>query len=72
MKKIIITTGSVTYAAKAQRLLAEINISSRLIKLDSGISPDGCTHGIEINYVDFIGAIEKLKKSNVDFKVING
>jgi hypothetical protein len=70
MKKIIITTGSVTYATKAQRLLSKININSRLVKIDSNISSNGCTHGIEINYHDFMNAVGKLKENNIQFNVI--
>lgn len=70
MKKIIITVGSVTYASKAQRLLSGINIASKIIKIDSSLSPNGCTHGLEIGYNDFIGAIGKLKENNIQYSVI--
>ena len=69
MNKIIITVGSVTYAQKAKRVLNSANISSKLIKIDSSLSENGCTHGIEIRYNDFLGAINELKEYGIPYSV---
>ena len=71
MKKTIITVGSVTYAAKAQRLLRSVNIPSKLVKIDPSYAPSGCTHGIEINYNDFISAAGELRRNNIQYNVIS-
>lgn len=47
MKSCIIALSSVTYAIKAQKLLSQSSIRSRVIKLDSKLTKRGCAYGIE-------------------------
>ena len=70
MKKIIITFASLTYAVKAKRLLEAIGIASRLVKVDSSYSREGCTHGIEIQYNNFMAAVHRLKTGGIPYSVL--
>ena len=66
MKKVIIYVGAMTYAIKLRKMLARAGIESRQIKsLDNG----GCTHGVEIMYHDFYGAIAVLRESGMEYSV---
>ncbi len=67
MNKTILSVGSVTHALKAQKLLADIKIHSKLIKLDSGTSPDGCIYGVIINDNDYPDSAVVLKRGGVSF-----
>lgn len=67
MKKITIIIGSVTYAAKAKRILSGYRIPVRLIKTTAdGL---GCMHGIEINYVDYMDVIGILMANGISYSV---
>jgi hypothetical protein len=63
----IITVGSVTYAHKARRLLQHMGINSRVVKIDSSRSKNGCTHGIEFSSVDFYNVVMELKKAGFEY-----
>ena len=71
MRKIIITTSSVTTALKAKRLLESQSITARLIKMDSLKGINECTHGLEIDYKTFFDAVTILKSRNISYSVIN-
>ena len=70
MNKRTITFGSVTYAHKARRLLAQVGITARLIKLDATISKNGCTHGIEFAAEDFYKVVLELKKVGINYNYV--
>ena len=70
LNKRTITFGSVTYAHKAKRLLAQVGISSRLVKLDAATSKTGCTHGIEFAAEDFYNVVLELKKAGINYHYI--
>ena len=69
LKRTIITLGSMTYAIKAKRLLGSIGIPSRLIKVDSTESKEGCQYGIEIPYAAFMHAIDILRSNRIPYSV---
>lgn len=69
MKTTLITLQSATFAVMAKRTLNRKNIRARLVKLDGEKSPNGCTHGIEINEDDFLNAVMVLKSSNIDYYI---
>ena len=69
MRKIIITTASVTIAMKAKRLLEAQNFNTRLVKIDNISKSKSCTHGIEIDYKDFLAAVSILKSNNIPYNV---
>ena len=71
LNKIIISVGSVTYALQAQRLLADTKIHSKLIKLDSGSSPDGCIYGLIVTESDYLNAAILLKKGGIAFSLVS-
>ncbi len=59
-----------TYALKARKLLSGSGINSKLVKVDASKTSEGCSHGIEITYSDFIAAVGKLKKANIPYSVL--
>ena len=67
MKKTVLSTASVTYAMKGIRLLSSLKIPSKLVKIDSGTSSSGCTHGIMINDKDFLSAVKILRDNNIPY-----
>lgn len=69
MNRRTITVGSVTYAHKARRLLQRKGINSRLVKIDSARSKNGCTHGIELAEKDFYNVIMELKNAGIEYTV---
>ena len=68
MNKVIIYVGAMTYAIKLRKMLVRAGIESRQVKSLDG---DGCTHGVEIMYRDFYGAIAILRESGMEYKVEN-
>ena len=68
MNKVIIYVGAMTYAIKLSKMLARAGIESRHVK---SLDNDGCTHGIEIMYRDFYGAIAILRESGMEYRVEN-
>ena len=55
-----------TYAIKLRKMLSRAGIESWQVK---SLGKDGCSHGVEIMYSDFYGAIKLLKESNIEYKV---
>lgn len=47
MKQCTAALGSLTYAIKAQRALAEAGVSCEIVKLDSSMTRRGCAYGVE-------------------------
>lgn len=41
--------GSLTHAMKGQKLLAEVGIAGKIVKLDAGKTRKGCAYGIEFS-----------------------
>ena len=70
LNKRTITFSSVTYAHKAKRLLVQVGISSRLVKLDAATAKNGCTHGLEFAAEDFYNVVLALKKAGIDYSYI--
>ena len=62
-KTVTISLGSVTYAIKAQKLLYGMKIHTKLIKLDSGKSLDGCIYGLTLSSEDYPVVVMELKKA---------
>lgn len=46
MKQCTAAMGSLTYAIKAQRALAEGGITCEIVKLDSSMTRRGCAYGV--------------------------
>ena len=61
------TIGSVTYALKGQRLLADYNINSKVIKVRSQSASSGCAYGIEFDCVNTDTVSALLKRGSVPF-----
>ncbi|MBO5879772.1 MAG: hypothetical protein J6Q68_04410 [Clostridia bacterium] len=69
MNKTTLSLGSVTYAMKAKRILLDMKIHSKLIKLDSGTRDLGCIYGLAIASDDYKNAVMGLKKEGITFSV---
>ena len=72
MKKVVLSTASVTYAVKGARLLSSAKIPSKLVKIDPSAASTGCTHGIMINENDFLSAVKLLRDSSIPYSVYKG
>ena len=60
-----VTVGSVTYATKAQRALANAAIYSETVKLDSGNAGRGCTYGLEFPCSQWDGVRTVLQNAGI-------
>ena len=67
--KSVISVSSNTVAIKAKKLLLSYGISCRIVKVDRGISSQGCGFGIEINYIDYYNVIEKLREAGISYSI---
>ena len=72
MNSTIVTVGTITYALKAKKLLSRAGIRSKLVKVESGATQNGCTHGIEISAKDFYHAVLVLKENGINYSVYSG
>ena len=64
MSYIIILT-SITYVNKAQYLLAQNNIKSSMIKLQSSFERRGCGYGLEVRENFLRAAIDIIEKYSI-------
>lgn len=64
---MIFSVGSITYAHKARRALARVNIRSKLVKTDAARNPFGCQYGIEIPDERQFDASMELRKSGIAY-----
>ncbi len=71
MKKTIILLNSNTYAIKAKKILAVKGITARVVKINRAQASTGCSFGIEINYVDYYGAIGELRENEIPYSIIS-
>ena len=71
MNSIIITVGTITMAVKVKKLLSAVKIPSKLVKIEAPLTDDGCTHGVEIAYGHYYGAIKELKSRDISYKIYN-
>ena len=65
----IITVGSLTFAIKARKILRANGITTRLVKLDSGLTEHGCGYGIEFSKNESYNVYSVLKKNNIEFSI---
>ena len=71
MNTTIITVGSVTYAIKVRKLLERSGIRAKLIKVESSMSPKGCTYGIKIDSSMFYDTVALLRNQGIEYSVYN-
>ena len=64
----IAVIGSVTYAMKAQKLLAAAAIPSHAIKLDATLSRHGCLWGIRFSYNQRNNVTAILQKNGIGIR----
>lgn len=69
LNKTIVSVGAITHAIKAQRLLTDAKIHSKLIKVDYGTYKDGCIYGLVISDTDYPDAALTLKKGGIAFSL---
>lgn len=56
---------SLTYAIKAERILAELGVSARVVKLDASVSRRGCEYGISFDCRDLPYVKTALKSAGI-------
>jgi len=64
-----ITVGSVTYAIKVKKILQGIGIKSKLIKVDSSKTANGCEYGVEFPSALFLDVVSELKKHKINYSL---
>ena len=69
MNTATITLGSVTYAIKSRKVLAKNGIRSKLVKLDSSKTTNGCNYGLEILRTDFYSAVSILRNEQINYEL---
>ncbi|MBE6661663.1 MAG: DUF3343 domain-containing protein [Ruminococcaceae bacterium] len=57
--------GSLTHAMKGQRLLSDVGIESRIVKLDAKRTRRGCAYGIEFSCAELKSAKSTLGASHL-------
>ena len=69
MKKITVTVGTVTYAIKLRRLLLRAGIRSKLVKVNSNKTEGGCTHGVELDEINFYYAVVIMRNNGINYSL---
>ena len=69
MKKITVTVGTVTYAIKLRKLLLRAGIRSKLVKVNNKKTEGGCTHGVELDEIDFYNAVVIMKNNGISYSL---
>ena len=69
LNNAIVTVGTVTYAMKARKLLNRNGIRSKLVKLDSSKTANGCTYGIEFPANDLYSAVCVLREAGISYNL---
>ena len=69
LNKAVITLGSMTYAIKSRKLLSKNGIRSKLVKLDSSKTLNGCSYGIELLDKEFYAAIAVLRNEGIGYSI---
>ena len=71
MKRTILAIGTVTNAIRAKKLLGKDNIRSKLVKLDSTKTLNGCSYGLEIFDADMYSAFSILRNEGIVYSIYN-
>lgn len=74
MKQCTAALGSLTYAIKAQRALAQEGIPCEIVKLDSSMTRRGCAYGVEFSCSDqrSVRTVMNAEKITVSNYINNG
>lgn len=70
MNSCIIALSSITYALKAQQVMTDNVIRSKIVKLDSMRTQNGCSYGLEIDCANASNAEKLLNKHGIPYKGI--
>lgn len=65
MKQCTAALGSLTYAIKAQRALAQENLGCEIVKLDASMTRRGCAYGIEFSCTDLRSVRAVMNKEQI-------
>ena len=69
LKMNIVTVKTVTIGLKAKKILSARGIKSRIVKIDSGNSENGCQYGVEFNSSEFYNVINALRENEIQYGV---
>ena len=70
MRTTLLSLGTVTYALKARKLLGQMGIKAKLVKINTKSADGGCNHGIEIQDIQFYDAISILRSEGISYTVV--
>ena len=69
MDTTTITVGTLTYAIKARKLLLKKGVPTKLVKVDTMKSDNGCAYGIKLPSSYFYTAVMELKNNGIEYSV---
>ena len=72
MGTTVLAVKSSTYAMMAKKHLIKEGISSKLIKLDSDATENGCGYGLRLDNRDFFRAVAILGRLGIEYTALNG
>jgi hypothetical protein len=67
LEKIAIALSTPSAAIRVRGILRKSGYTVKIVKLDGG--ENGCSHGVEINEDDLMGAVSLLRAHNVKYSV---
>ncbi len=70
LKTETITVKSITLGLKAKKILAKSGIKSKLVKLDSSKTENGCSYGIEFKSSEFYNIASLLRTNEIEYSVM--
>ncbi len=70
MERCVIASKSMTMASKAQNILHEHAIVSKIVKIDPHLSSHGCSFGVEVNCAQIENAKKLLDKNRVPYSKV--
>lgn len=71
MGTTVLALRSSTYAMMAKKHLKKEGVSSKLIKLDSSATEEGCGYGLRIDSRDFLRAVAILRRLGIEYSALN-
>jgi len=71
MNKCVFAIGSVTYAMRAQRALADSSVPSKVVKTKNEQRGRGCTYGVEVDCMYKNTAIRLLDSFGISYDTVS-
>ena len=65
MNTYIAVIDSMTIGLKAKKILSQSSIKSNVVKLKSSITGNGCSYGLEFDYIQYVNVKHILEQANI-------